>query len=90
MILSYRDTIQLTYPPPPIIICQPTQIDNVFAIAPGERICQTYQCDERVCECGPVYTVTLTEARIIQRFQDYMCCCKGDYVDSSKLSSVHL
>jgi len=93
MILSYRDTIQLINPAPVIIIQQPTQIDNVFTITPEEHICQTYECDQRVCGCGPVYTVTLTNARIIERFQDYMCCCKGDYVDSmlflSDISSIH-
>ncbi len=50
MILSYRDTIQLTNTAPVIIIQQPTQIDNVFAITPEERICQTYECDQRVCD----------------------------------------
>lgn len=46
----------------------------------------------KICGCGPIHTVTLTDARIIQRFQDYICGCKGDHVDSmlflSDISSI--
>jgi hypothetical protein len=78
MILSHRNTIQLNRP----IIVQPIQIDNVFAITPEEEMRQIYECDTKVCGCGSTYTVTLTNARIIQRFQDYVCGCKANHVDS--------
>jgi hypothetical protein len=88
MILSCRDLIQSNQP----IILQPIQIDNAFFITPGERIRQIYECDVSVCGCGPIYTVTLTDARIIQRLQDHMCCCEGDRIDSmlflSDISSI--
>ena len=88
MILSYRQPPILNYP----VNQQPTRIDNVFSIVPGEAIRQTYECDQKTCGCGPVYTVVLTEARIIQRFEDHMCCCTGTKVDSmlflSDISSI--
>ena len=71
---------------------QPARIDNVFSIVPGEAIRQIYECNQKTCGCGPVYTVVLTEARIIQRFEDHQCCCTGAKVDSmlflSDISSI--
>ncbi len=88
MILSYRGLPLLNHP----VNQQPTQIDNVFSIVPGEAIRKIYQCDQKTCGCGPVYTVVLTEARIIQRFEDHECCSTGPKVDSmlflSDISSI--
>jgi len=88
MIPYYRGLIESNQP----IIVQPMQINNVFGITPGERILEMYECDQTVCGYGPTYTVTLSDARIIQRFQDHMCCCTCTFVDSmlflSDISSI--
>ena len=60
---------------------QPQAIDNTFQLGPGERIVQTYECDERCCGCGDNFTVTLTDERVIQRRQNKTCCCSGGNAD---------
>jgi hypothetical protein len=88
MIFNNRKPTRSNY----AVLEQPANIKNVFTIVSGEQILQTYECDRKVCGCGPIYTVTLTDARIIQRYQDYCCCCRADHVDQmlflSDISSI--
>ncbi len=76
-----------------VISEQPQDIKNIFTLAPGETILNTYECDASCCGFGPKYTVTLTDARIIQREKErFCCCCYGAHNDSmlflSDISSV--
>jgi hypothetical protein len=61
---------------------QPQAVDNVFALAHQEQIQRTYVKEPGGCGCGPTFTVHLTNARIIQRRQDYACCGTGQHVDT--------
>ena len=74
------------------VVQQPMNINNVFSITGDETIRRRYECDETVCGCGATYSVTLTDARIIQRYQDHVCGCNGSNVDSmlflSDISSI--
>lgn len=58
-----------------VISEQPQDIKNVFTLASGERILNSYECDDRCCGFGPKYNVTLTDARIIQREKHLCFCC---------------
>ena len=75
-----------------IIPQQPQEIENVFGIAAGETILQTYNTDERCCGCGQNYRVILTDARITQRRKYIMRCCTCNHTDSmfflSDISSI--
>jgi hypothetical protein len=48
---------------------------------PGEQVLKSYVHEQGCCGCGPTFTVTLTDARLIQRGQDYACCGTGHRVD---------
>jgi hypothetical protein len=75
-----------------VISEQPQDIENIFTLGSGEKILNTYECDDRCCGFGPKYVVTLTDARIIQREKRRCCCCHGARVDSmlflSDISSI--
>ncbi len=71
---------------------QPQVINNVFGIVPNENILRVYECETGACGCGPKYTVTLTDARLIQRGQGCSCCETGPHIDTmlflSDISSI--
>ncbi|CAF3572630.1 unnamed protein product [Rotaria socialis] len=74
------------------VVEQPQEIENVFRVSSDEKILQVYECDDRCCGCGPKYKVELTDARIIQRRKNKVCCCSCYHTDSmlflSDISSV--
>ncbi|CAF2187300.1 unnamed protein product [Rotaria magnacalcarata] len=71
-----------TIQPAQIIREQPRQIDNIFALGPDEKISRVYVKKSGGCGCEPTFTVTLTDARILQRRQDWACCGTGKRVDN--------
>jgi hypothetical protein len=78
MFYTHRSSVQ----PESFIIRQPQAVDNAFALAPQEQIQRTYIKKPGGCGCGPTFTVHITNARIIQRRQDYSCCGTGEKTDS--------
>ena len=68
-------------PPKRVIDGQPQASTNVFALAPSEQVHKIFVKESGGCGCGPTYTVTLTDARLLQRQQDYACCGDGARVD---------
>ncbi|CAF3428132.1 unnamed protein product [Rotaria socialis] len=71
-----------TIQPEQIIREQPREIDNIFALGSGEKISRVYVKKPGGCGCEPTFTVTLTDARILQRRQDWACCGTGTRVDN--------
>ncbi|CAF1651553.1 unnamed protein product, partial [Adineta ricciae] len=65
-----------------VVVEQPPSINNVFTLASGERIAQTYDCDDSCCGFGSKYSVILTDGRIIQRQEQQRCGCTCGRVDS--------
>ena len=61
---------------------QPQVAANIFAMAPSEKVHRIFVKKPGGCGCGPTYTVTLTDARLIQRYQEYACCGDGRRVDN--------
>ena len=68
-------------PPTRVVDGQPKASGNVFALAPSEQVHKTFVKESGGCGCGPTYTVTLTDARLLQRQQEYACCGQGARVD---------
>ena len=60
---------------------QPSVPENSFLIGQSERVYQTYIHKAGTCGCGPTHTVTLTDARLIQRSKEYACCGTGARLD---------
>ena len=67
--------------PERIVDGQPQAPANIFALAPSERVHRIFVKEPGGCGCGPTYTVTLTDARLLQRHQEYACCGDGARVD---------
>ena len=64
-----------------IVDGQPQAPANIFALAPSEQVHRIFVKEPGGCGCGPTYTVTLTDARLLQRHQEYACCGDGARVD---------
>jgi hypothetical protein len=71
---------------------QPQTINNIFGIVPNEKILHQYRSETGCCGCGSTYTITLTDARLIQRQEDCACCGTNPHVDQmlflSDISSI--
>ena len=64
-----------------IVNGQPQAPGNIFALAPSEQVHRIFVKKPGGCECGPTYTVTLTDARLLQRYQEFACCGQGARLD---------
>jgi hypothetical protein len=59
---------------------------NSFNVFNGENLIQTFQYEQGCCGCGGTHFVTLTDQRILTRWEEYSackCCCEPARNDAS-------
>ena len=67
--------------PVSVVNGQPQAPNNIFALAPREHVHRIFVKKPSTCGCGPTHTVTLTDARLIQRSEEWACCGDGARID---------
>ena len=61
-------------------------VSNSFNVFNGENLIQNWQFDQGCCGCGGTHFVTVTDQRLLTRFEEYSackCCCEPARADSA-------
>ncbi|CAF1437168.1 unnamed protein product, partial [Didymodactylos carnosus] len=65
-----------------IITRQPKYLESMFSTIPNEDVFRVYRKRHGCCGMGGTDTTTVTNARLLKRFEEWRCCGRGTSEDT--------